>query len=198
MSKAHGFHKKPSKRVPARRRYKVEKKVREHHRRMRKMAKKEGLKKKSKKEILSMPRDCPFSLEDWHGLTYLSPKEAAKLKRAKEREQQQQQQQQEATVVSALAPEFDVSKAAVATESTPAEQVSAAISNRLKKIRQTRSEKNALNEQELNPTLKKKVKNARKMRQTAKASQHKKDEEPEEMQVAFEEDEAYDFETHFN
>lgn len=157
---------------------------------MRKLAKKEGLKKKGKKQMVSMPRSCPFSLEDWHGLTYLSPKEAARYKKAKEREAQ------EATVVSTLAPEFDVSKAALSTESAPGE-VSQAINNRLKSIRQNQGEKSALNEQELNPTLKKKVKKARKVRQSAKASQEKQ-EEAEEMQVAQDEEEAYDFEAHFN
>ena len=194
MSKAHGLHKKPSKRVPCRRRYKIEKRVREHHRRMRKIAKKDGLKKKgNKKKLQSMPRSCPFSLEDWHGLTYLSPKEAAKLKRAQEREQEQ-----ETTVVSTLAPEFNVATAPLATESTSS-QVSTAISQRLKTIRGSKAtkEKNALVEQDLSSGLRTKAKRARKARKSTAASVPAETEEQEEMQITPEE-ETYDFETDFN
>lgn len=49
--------KKPSKRTPARKRYKIEKKVREHNRKMRKEAKKHT-KKKSK--VVQIPNQCPF------------------------------------------------------------------------------------------------------------------------------------------
>lgn len=164
---------------------------------MRKIAKKDGLKKKgNKKKLQSMPRSCPFSLEDWHGLTYLSPKEAAKLKRAQQREQELEQ---ETTVVSTLAPEFDVSTAPLATESTSS-QVSVAINQRLKNIRGSKAtkEKNALVEQDLHSTLKGKVKKARKARKSAKSTTEA--EESEEMQItpAEEGEEAYDFETEFN
>ncbi|XP_011260911.1 guanine nucleotide-binding protein-like 3 homolog [Camponotus floridanus] len=47
---------KPSKRMPARKRYKIEKKVREHNRKMRKEAK--HSKKKSK--MMQIPNQCPF------------------------------------------------------------------------------------------------------------------------------------------
>lgn len=47
---------KPSKRMPARKRYKIEKKVREHNRKMRKEAK--HSKKKSK--MIQVPNQCPF------------------------------------------------------------------------------------------------------------------------------------------
>lgn len=160
---------------------------------MRKIAKKDGLKKKgNKKKLQSMPRSCPFSLEDWHGLTYLSPKEAARLKRYQEREREQE----ETTVVSTLAPEFDVSTAPVATESTSS-QVSTAINNRLKSLRSNKAtqDKNALVEHDLHSTLKSKVKKARKSRKTV--SNTVEAEEPEEMQVTATE-ETYDFETDFN
>ncbi|XP_046828440.1 guanine nucleotide-binding protein-like 3 homolog [Vespa crabro] len=49
--------KKPSKRIPARKRYKIEKKVREHNRKMRKEAKK---KLKGKPKVIEVPNQCPF------------------------------------------------------------------------------------------------------------------------------------------
>ncbi|XP_015182839.1 PREDICTED: guanine nucleotide-binding protein-like 3 homolog [Polistes dominula] len=49
--------KKPSKRIPARKRYKIEKKVREHNRKMRKEAKK---KQKGKPKVIEIPNQCPF------------------------------------------------------------------------------------------------------------------------------------------
>lgn len=49
--------KKPSKRIPARKRYKIEKKVRDHNRKVKKEAKKHT-KKKSK--VVEVPNQCPF------------------------------------------------------------------------------------------------------------------------------------------
>ncbi|XP_043797908.1 guanine nucleotide-binding protein-like 3 homolog [Apis laboriosa] len=49
--------KKPSKRMPARKRYKIEKKVREHNRKLRKEAKKHP---KNKPKIIEVPNQCPF------------------------------------------------------------------------------------------------------------------------------------------
>ncbi|KAG7203908.1 hypothetical protein KM043_013267 [Ampulex compressa] len=49
--------KKPSKRMPARKRYKIEKKVREHNRKMRKEAKKN---QKKKAKVMEIPNQCPF------------------------------------------------------------------------------------------------------------------------------------------
>ncbi|KAF7382023.1 hypothetical protein HZH66_013455 [Vespula vulgaris] len=49
--------KKPSKRIPARKRYKIEKKVREHNRKMRKEAKK---KLKGRSKVIEVPNQCPF------------------------------------------------------------------------------------------------------------------------------------------
>ncbi|XP_016915980.1 guanine nucleotide-binding protein-like 3 homolog [Apis cerana] len=49
--------KKPSKRMPARKRYKIEKKVREHNRKLRKEAKKRP---KNKPKIIEVPNQCPF------------------------------------------------------------------------------------------------------------------------------------------
>jgi len=60
MSKAHGFHKKPSKRITCKRRYRIEKKVREHAKKMKKLAKKKEKTGGSKKTMISMPRSCPF------------------------------------------------------------------------------------------------------------------------------------------
>ncbi|XP_071877507.1 nucleostemin 1 [Bombus fervidus] len=49
--------KKQSKRMPARKRYKIEKKVREHNRRLRKAAKKHP---KGKPKVIEVPNQCPF------------------------------------------------------------------------------------------------------------------------------------------
>ncbi|XP_078050568.1 nucleostemin 1 [Augochlora pura] len=52
------FHlKKQSKRMPARKRYKIEKKVREHNRKLRKEAKNHP---KKKKKVIEIPNQCPF------------------------------------------------------------------------------------------------------------------------------------------
>ncbi|RLU19755.1 hypothetical protein DMN91_008312 [Ooceraea biroi] len=52
------FHKKQSKRMPARKRYKIEKKVRAHNRKMKKQAKEQSKKKKPK--MIQVPNECPF------------------------------------------------------------------------------------------------------------------------------------------
>ncbi|XP_003700447.1 nucleostemin 1 [Megachile rotundata] len=49
--------KKQSKRMPARKRYKIEKKVREHNRKLRKAAKKHP---KNKPKVIEVPNQCPF------------------------------------------------------------------------------------------------------------------------------------------
>ncbi|KJH51328.1 hypothetical protein DICVIV_02531 [Dictyocaulus viviparus] len=54
--------KKPSKRLSCAKRYKIEKKVREHNRKVRKEAKKLGRKKKKEKRI-TVPSSCPFKEE---------------------------------------------------------------------------------------------------------------------------------------
>lgn len=83
MSKSKGFHKKPSKRTPLRRKYKIEKKVREHNRKMKRLAKKDPNKKSGKRKDVTMPRNAPFS-RDWDGLTYSGPLDRKKSKGAQD------------------------------------------------------------------------------------------------------------------
>lgn len=73
--------KKPSKRIPARKRYKIEKKVREHNRKMRKEAKK---KQKGKPKVIEVPNQCPFK-ED-------ILKEVEAMKKQHEEEKQKQRE----------------------------------------------------------------------------------------------------------
>ena len=93
MSKAKGMHKKPSKKTPLRRKYKIEKKVRDHNKKMRKLAKKNP-RKTSKQKPISMPRNAPFSA-DWDGLTFSGPLDKKRSKT-------------EAAIVSNLAPVMDI------------------------------------------------------------------------------------------
>lgn len=72
------YAEKPSKRVPAKRRYKIEKKVREHNRKLRKEKKKNGGKANNK--LILVPNICPFK-ED-------ILKEVEALKKKKEEEKQ--------------------------------------------------------------------------------------------------------------
>lgn len=71
--------KKPSKRMPASKRYKIEKKVREHNRKLRKEAKKHP-KNKKKDKLVEIPNQCPFK-EDI-------------LKKVEEMRKQQQEEKQ--------------------------------------------------------------------------------------------------------
>lgn len=73
--------KKPSKRIEARRRYKIEKKVREHNRKQRKEAKKHP---KKKQKLMQIPNQCPFK-ED-------IMKEVEALKQQREEEKQKQRE----------------------------------------------------------------------------------------------------------
>lgn len=72
---------KPSKRMSARKRYKIEKKVREHNRKMRKEAKKHP---KKKNKIMEIPNQCPFK-ED-------ILKEVEEMKKMKEEEKRKQKE----------------------------------------------------------------------------------------------------------
>ena len=71
--------KKQSKRMPARRRYKIEKKVREHNRKLKKEAKKHP---KKKRKLIEVPNQCPFK-ED-------ILKEVEAMKQQQEEEKQKQ------------------------------------------------------------------------------------------------------------
>lgn len=55
--------KKASKRVSCAKRYKIEKKVRDHNRKVKKEAKKSGQNKKKKQKTISVPNSCPFKEE---------------------------------------------------------------------------------------------------------------------------------------
>ena len=66
MAKASGFHKKASKRVTIRKKHMVIKKVRDHRKKIKKLAKKEGGKRHKKEKMLVMPRSAPFDLQ-WDG-----------------------------------------------------------------------------------------------------------------------------------
>ncbi|XP_014479559.1 PREDICTED: guanine nucleotide-binding protein-like 3 homolog [Dinoponera quadriceps] len=74
--------KKPSKRVQARRRYKVEKKVREHNRKLRKQAKKHP---KKKAKVIEIPNQCPFKediLKEIEAMKKVNEEEKRKRKEA--------------------------------------------------------------------------------------------------------------------
>ncbi|CAK9831884.1 Guanine nucleotide-binding protein-like 3 homolog [Anthophora retusa] len=85
------FLRKPSKRMPARKRYKIEKKVREHNRRIRKAAKSQMNKKKPK--VIEVPNQCPFkedilkeveAMKKQHEEEKLKRREAARERRREE------------------------------------------------------------------------------------------------------------------
>ncbi|XP_034946041.1 guanine nucleotide-binding protein-like 3 homolog [Chelonus insularis] len=77
--------KKPSKRIQARKRYKIEKKVRDHNRKLRKEAKKNP---KKKPKLIQVPNQCPFK-ED-------ILKEVEALKKQKEEEKQKRREEAKA------------------------------------------------------------------------------------------------------
>ncbi|KZC08771.1 PREDICTED: guanine nucleotide-binding protein-like 3 homolog [Dufourea novaeangliae] len=72
---------KPSKRMPARKRYKIEKKVREHNKKLKKAAKKNP---KKKQKVIEVPNQCPFK-ED-------ILKEVEAMKKQHEEEKQKQRE----------------------------------------------------------------------------------------------------------
>ncbi|KAK9687585.1 GNL3L/Grn1 putative GTPase [Popillia japonica] len=87
--------KKLSKRQPARQRYKIEKKVRDHNKKMRRLAKKNP--KKNKQNIIQVPNICPFKEDILKEVEILKKqkeeekqkrKEAAKLEKKKLKEDQ--------------------------------------------------------------------------------------------------------------
>ncbi|XP_011495838.1 PREDICTED: guanine nucleotide-binding protein-like 3 homolog [Ceratosolen solmsi marchali] len=77
--------KKPSKRILARKRYKIEKKVREHNRKLRKEAKKHP---KKKPKLIQIPNQCPFKEE------ILQEVEAFKKQKEEEKRKQKEEAQQ--------------------------------------------------------------------------------------------------------
>ncbi|KAF7987892.1 hypothetical protein HCN44_003755 [Aphidius gifuensis] len=72
--------KKPSKRIEARQRYKVEKKVREHNKKIRKINKKKG--KKTSKPLL-VPNQCPFKNQILEEIEIMKRDEAKLIKKYK-------------------------------------------------------------------------------------------------------------------
>ncbi|XP_017792801.1 PREDICTED: guanine nucleotide-binding protein-like 3 homolog [Habropoda laboriosa] len=87
--------KKPSKRMPASKRYKIEKKVREHNRKIRKVAKKQMHKKKQK--VIEVPNQCPFKediLKEVEAMKKQNEEEKLK-RRAAAREASREQKKEE-------------------------------------------------------------------------------------------------------
>ncbi|XP_072378210.1 guanine nucleotide-binding protein-like 3 homolog [Diabrotica undecimpunctata] len=88
------FHlRKKSKRQPARLRYKIEKKVREHNRKLKKENKNNP---KKKKEIIQVPNICPFKediLKEVEALKKQKEEEKLKLKEAAKLERQKQKEE---------------------------------------------------------------------------------------------------------
>ncbi|XP_014208919.1 guanine nucleotide-binding protein-like 3 homolog [Copidosoma floridanum] len=80
---------KPSKRMPARKRYKIEKKVREHNRKMRKEAKKHPKKQK----VIQVPNQCPFKEDILKEVeAFKKQKEEERLKRKEEAKQKKHEE----------------------------------------------------------------------------------------------------------
>lgn len=89
------FTEKQSKRQPARLRYKIEKKIRQHNKKQRRDVKKNP--KKSKREIIQVPNICPFKddiLKEVEAMR--KQKEAEKQKQRELARQEKQKQKEEA------------------------------------------------------------------------------------------------------
>ncbi|KAK9877050.1 hypothetical protein WA026_016079 [Henosepilachna vigintioctopunctata] len=74
--------KKPSKRQPARQRYKIEKKVREHNRKVRKESKKNS--KKNKRSIIQVPNICPFKQDILNEVEQMKKLKAEEIRKKRE------------------------------------------------------------------------------------------------------------------
>ncbi|KAI6244004.1 Guanine nucleotide-binding protein-like 3-like protein [Aphelenchoides fujianensis] len=78
--------KKTSKRVSCKKRYKIEKKVKDHHKKLKKAAKKSGSNKRKPMKAISVPNSCPFKDE----ILLEAEKRREFLKEEQERKKQQQ------------------------------------------------------------------------------------------------------------